>query len=465
MYRKMSTDRQSGAEFMKRRFPVALVIATFLSAPGLVCADTLNEALAFAYHNNPTLLARRAALAVADETVSQALSAWRPSVSFSGDIGKRYSSSRSKGGGTRDTYLAPGTMALRVSQTLYGGGRTGAATLQKENQVLAAREELRATEQTVLLQAATSYMNVLRDAAVVELRENNLRVLGRQLEAIRDRFEVGEVTRTDVSQAEARLAGAQAGLISGLGQLETSKAGYERVIGKIPEMLRRPEPLTGMPADEQEAVAIALERAPALRAANFTMIAAEANINLVKGELEPVVSLDGAYEREWERAADQVRADKLTAKLKVTVPIYQQGAVHSRVRAAMKTAGQRRIQVEEARRGVVETATRAWERLVTAQASIVSLDKKVEASNIALEGVGREADVGSRTVLDVLNAEQELLQARVDLVSSERDFSVAAYEVKSAIGDLTARNLGLDVVVFDPAEHYNKVRNQWFGLD
>ena len=450
---------------MKRCFPVALAVAAFLSMPSVARADSLNEALAFAYTNNPTLQAQRAALTVADESVNLILSAWRPSVSFNGNIGKRYSSSKFQSGSTRKNYLEPRKMGIRVSQALYGGGRTKAAAIKAENQVLAKREELRITEQTVLLQAATAYMNVLRDAAVVELRENNVRVIGRQLEAISDRFGVGEVTRTDVSQAEARLAGAQAELISGLGQLEISKANYERVIGKTPEMLKRPEPLSGIPQSEQEAVSIALEHAPASRAAHFTMMAAEANIDLEKGRLRPSVDLEGSYEREWEAAANSVRGDKLTAQVKLSVPIYQQGAVHSQIRAAMKTAGQRRIQVEVARRETIETATRAWESLVTARASIVSLNKRVEASSIALEGVGREADVGSRTVLDVLNAEQELLQARVDLVSSERDFGVAAYEVKSALGALTAQSLDLDVIVFDPTENYNKVRDQWFGLD
>jgi TolC family type I secretion outer membrane protein len=300
---------------------------------------------------------------------------------------------------------------------------------------------------------------------VLDLNINNEQVLRRQLQASRDRFKVGEITRTDVSQAESRLARAISDRIQSEGLLSGSRAVYARIIGTPPGRLTAPRLVFDLPASREETVSLAENNNPTVIAAQYTETAARSALDSVRGEMLPSANLRGTLSRGWDPNADTDRADTAQVTASVTVPIYQAGSTESRVREARQTAGQRRIQIEEARRQVVENAIRAWEGLTTAQGTIQSRQSQVRASDIALEGVRQEALVGSRTTLDTLDAEQELLDARVQLVQAQRDEMVAAFSALSATGQLSARLLGLKVPYYDHVKHYKQVRDKWWGTD
>jgi outer membrane protein len=439
---------------------IALTSAAISAGPA--SATTLQDALAQAYLNNPTILAERARLRATDEGVPQALSNWRPTVTISGDVAKE----------RRDTTIVetentinrtPRGYGITVTQSLYRGGRTTAATKRADAEVQANRARLSAAEQTVLLAAATAYVNVVRGAEVVKLRINNEKVLQRQLEATQDRFRVGEVTRTDVAQAESRVEGAKAERVSAEGDLVAARAVYKNVITKAPADLEAAKPLANLASSEEEAVNLA-------RKGNFTVIeadyderAAKLEIREINGELLPTLSLTGDIDERYDTSGKD--SDILSASItaSVSIPLYQSGSVASRVRAAKQTAAQLRNERNQAVRDAVEGATRAWEALATARAQIASFESQIKASTIALEGVQQEALVGSRTVLDVLDAEQELLDARVSLVRAERDQIVATFQLREATGQLTAKSLSLPVTYYDPERHYRSVRGRWFG--
>lgn len=426
-------------------------------------AQSLEEALSLAYSNNPTLAAARAALRATDEQVPQALSDWRPSVTLSGDAGKEALRSPSSGGTLKGQHRDPASLDLTVTQPLYRGGRTVAATQQAEDTVRAERARLTATEQAVLLDAVTAYMNVVRDRAVLELRVNNEQVLRRQLQATRDRFQVGEVTLTDVHQAEARLSGATAARVQAEGALEVSRAQYRNVIGEFPGALTAPPVPADIPADGDGVVNQALANNPNVQAAVFDERTSVGAVTEVRGELLPSVDLTGSVSKNYDSNGEHTRLTTVEAQVSVSVPLYQSGSVYSRLRSARQTVVQRRQKLETARRDAIQEGTQKWQNLTTARAAIESYKAQVAANEIALDGVRREAAVGSRTVLDVLDAEQELLDSRVNLVGAQRDQMVAIYGVKSAIGSLTARDLSLPVEYYDPEVHYREVRDKWFG--
>jgi len=429
-------------------------------------ADTLDEVLAATYAGNPTLSAQRAKLRATDEGVPQALSNWRPQVSLSGSAGRgQYfnNTNPTRYEATRD----PRTATLSVSQPLYRGGRTVAATSQAENAVLAQRALLASAEQSILLATVAAYLNVVRDEEVVGLSVNNEQVLRRQLEATQERFRVGELTRTDVSQAEARLAKAVADRIGAEGTLQTSRANYLNNVGRLPQSLVLPPFPGGLPSGLEDLNSQALGANPNVLAADYTLAAARDGVDLVFGELLPTVSLNADMSRTLDAGTlSAAQVASTTAKevvLNLSVPLYEGGGTYSRVRAAKHTAGQRRIEADQARRDAVETATKAWETLQSAQAQTRSYESQIRAADLALAGVREESKVGSRTVLDVLNAEQELFDARVNLARAQHDVLLAAYQVRSAVGRLTAESLGLAVDLYDPVRHYDEVRDKWIG--
>ncbi len=444
------------------RTPVVLVLLAGI--PPAALAQTLEAALAAAYVNNPGLGAERAALRATDEQVSQALGDWRPDVEVSSDISRAdtFNDTRT---GKADQIRTPRALELNVTQPLFRGFRTQAATREARNTVKAARARLLATEQDVLLEAATAFMDVVRDQAVVKLNINNENFLKRQLEAVTDRFKVGELTRTDVSQAEARLAGATADRIQAEGDLEASRAAYRNVIGEEPGALIQPKPAGGLPKGKEKAIALAIEYHPDVIAASFDIRAARDNVDEIRGELLPSVELSGKVSRKFESAGNSSRVDEKSIKATLTIPLYQQGVVHSRLRAAKQTVGQERLEEDQSRLEVAEAATRAWEALATARARIDSFSAQVAANEIALEGVTREAAVGARTVLDILDAERELLDARVNRVGAERDEIVAVFQLREAIGRLTAPHLSLPMDFYDPDVHYREIQGQGLGGD
>jgi outer membrane protein len=452
------------AGWMGRAGTAAIVaLASGLTA-GSAHAETLAEALAAAYANNPTLQSARAQLRQTDEQVPQALSNWRPTVDIQGDIGGEWEDNVIDGGADSDGTRAPKSVALGVTQPVYRGGRTVAQRDQAENFVLAGRAQLLSTEQQVLLQAVTAYGNVLRDLAVLDLTKNNEKVIGEQLNATRERFDVGEVTRTDVSQAESRLAQATADRIQAAGNLTSSRAVYLQVIGAAPADLVVPDLPGGLPANEEEAIALS-ENSPDVTQVVYLERAARDGTDLVFGELLPTVSLVGQVGAD-DQVADENRSSTSAQILaQVSIPLYQAGNVESRVRESKQLTAQRRQQLDEARRQATQDATTAWQTLETARAQIESFRAQVDATKTALEGVEQEQQVGLRTVLDVLDAQQEVLTAQVNLVQARRDHLVAAYQTLAAIGKLTAVDQELAVELYDPEKHYREVREKWWGLN
>ncbi len=426
-------------------------------------AQTLAEALADAYATNPTLGAARAELRAVNEGVPQALANWRPSVSVTGSAGKGRIDSETRTTSNQET-LTPLSATASVVQPLYRGGRTLAATARAEQEVQAQRATLSSVEQSVLLRAATAYMNVWRDQSVVAFNENNERVIERQLEATRDRFTVGEVTRTDVAQAETRLATATAERIGAEGALRSSRAVYEEVIGKGPGVLPQPPALTGLPRSLESVIELSTSRNPDILAASFAEKAARHRVREVTGELYPTVEINASLSHDEDASSGGSEIQRAEILAQVTIPLYQQGAVSSRVRQAKQISNQRRIEIEEARRRTGQESISAWEGLQTARAQIRSFESGVSSAEIALEGVRQENEVGARTILDILDAEQELLDAQVNLVRSQRDEIVAGFAVLVAIGQLIARDLELAVEVYNPEVDYLNVRNAWFGL-
>ena len=443
-----------------------LAVAALIAASAPAAAQSLDQALAQGYATNPRLLAERAALRAVDEGVPQALSGWRPTVEVGANIGKRYLNNKPEGFPSSSSTTVPYQTGLTLSQPIYRGGGTVAGTRAAEARVLAGRANLIDVEQQVLVDVTTAYMSVVRDLSVVDLNISNEQVLERQLQAARDRFEVGEVTRTDVSQAEARLSDAQALRIEAEGNLEVSRANFLRAVGILPETLTFPDLSTmlSLPESRQAALAVAEQRNPALLRAGYLERSALNNISVAGAQLLPQVSIDGTVARSWEPSSFFERNDTAAVFANVTVPLYQSGAEYSRVRELRQIAVQRRREVDDALRAVRAAVEQSWETLQSLRARIRAFESSVRANEIALDGVQQEAAVGARTVLDVLDAEQELFLARVNLVRAESEEVVISFQLLQVMGGMTVIDLALPVEFYDPAAHYDEVREKWIGF-
>jgi outer membrane protein len=451
------------------------VLAAFLTLALPANAQSIEEALANAYRTNPELLAQRAALRATDETVPQALSQWRPSITLSGNTGKARdfsattttnfgaNGSRDQSTSENERVRTPLSATVTLTQPLYRGGRSTAELARAEANVQAGRAQLDVVEQRILLEAATAYINLAQAFAVLELNINNVQVLQRQLDAARDRFQVGEITRTDVSQAEARLSQSQANRTRSEGEVATARATFLRTAGIEAGRVRVPAVPRGLPGTEAEARTWAQTANPNIVQARFSHESATQDVSLIEGEQLPTVALQADAIKSRETQTRGLTRDTLDVLLTFSVPIYQQGATDARVRGAKQTQGQRRTQIDVALRQAIDDSTRGWQQLQTARAQIGSFTAQIRANEIALEGVEQEARVGSRTVLDVLNAEQELLNSRVSLVQAQRDEVLAAFQLLSAVGRLRASELGLPVDIYNPAENLNAVRDMWRG--
>ncbi len=444
---------------------VGLVVSGF-AVSSSVRAETLEDALVAAYSGNAALLAQRAQLRATDELVPSALSNWRPTVKITGDAGINSLETNEVPSPPlqRSELLGPRDASLTIAQPLYRGGRTEAQVAEAEAQVGAGRQQLAATEQSVLLAAVTAYLDVIQDQAVVDLNKNNEQVLQRQLDATNDRFRVGEVTRTDVAQAEAAVSGAHASRRQAESDLQGVIATYERVIGHRPKGLEAVKTPVDLPHSVDEARS-ASEQNPSVQAQRYTYEAAVKAVDVAEGALLPTVTLEGSYGRQLETFDTNSYARSAEALINVTVPLYQQGAEYSAIRQEKHTAGQQLMQLDEVRRETIETTTRFWENLQSARARVQSLEDQVRANGVALEGIQRESQVGSRTVLDVLTTEQDLLSSRVNLELARHDATLAAFQLQSAIGRLTAQALHLSTPIYNPNEHYQQVHEQWIGTE
>ncbi len=446
---------------MRNGLAIAAVAAAIA---GEASAQTLEEALAQAYATNPRLLSERAALRAIDEGVPNARSGWRPTVELRSSAGRRRLGQKSTfGSGWQSNEIA--STGVSVSQPLWRGGATSSMTRAAEQRVLAGRAGLIEVEQRVLADAASVYVTVVRDQSVVDLNVSNEQVLERQLQATRDRFQVGEVTRTDVSQAEARVADARAARIEARGNLEVSRATYENLMGVAPGLLDFPAmTMFSVPETAPAAFELGLERNPAVARAARLERAALFDISAAGARLLPRVTLDVTAGRSWQPNSFTSRSDSAEIVANLSVPLYQSGAEYVRVRELREVAVQRRRELDSARRGVRESVAQSWERLQTARARVSAFRASVEANGIALEGVAQEAAVGARTVLDVLDAEQELFAARVNLVRADADAAMATFRLLAVMGRMTARELGLPVELYDPTAHFDAVRGKWFGF-
>jgi outer membrane protein len=430
----------------------------------------LAEALAATYSTQPALLAERAKLRATDENVPQALAGWRPTVAMAGTAGygdgfdRLYSGASGRFLNSQTDRLI-GTAQSTLTQPVYTGGKTQANVNRAKNQVMAERANLLAQEQTSFTNVVNAYVGVIQAQQTLALNINNEQVLGQQLRATNDRFRVGEITRTDVAQAEAALAGATAQRETSEGNLQTARGTFQQVVGYYPPGdLVEPQPLALPVRTEQDATVIAGTNNPQVVAALFNDAAAKDAIDVAFAQLMPQASLQGQVFQSNNASARSTKTNGYQAVGQLSVPVYQGGSEYSAVRQARQGSQQTTKLVDDARRTAVQNAVQAWETLVAAKASADSTREAIRANEIALEGVEREAIVGSRTTLDVLNAQQALLNSRLTLVQALSQVVMASYQVAAAIGRLTARDLHLPVPLYDDTAYYNAVKDKWAGL-
>jgi outer membrane protein len=437
-------------------------------------ADTLRWALTQAYINNPQINAARAQVRATDEAVPKALSGYRPKVSLSASVGEAFVDSTSRSAGLQGPVYtrtignnAVQTYGATYSQTLLNGGQTASQTRQAEQQVSAARETLRNTEQTVLLNAATAYMNLIRDAAILNLQRSNVEVLQEQLRQTRDRYDVGEVTRTDVAQAESRLAQARAQLLTAESNYATSRALYRQVIGVEPGRLDPASPVDRLsPSNLQRAIVLARAQHPAVTTQMFNVDAAVFAVKVAEASLYPTLTAVGQVTKQYGSTSVLSNLESFSAvgQAQLNVPLYQGGTEYANIRQAKELLQQQRVTLDNQRDTQQQALVQSWGQLDAAKAQVQATQTQVNAAEIALNGVREEARVGQRTTLDVLNAQQELVNARVSLVTAQRDRVVFSYTVLSNVGLLSPTVLQLDVPVYDPIVHYHQVRDTWAGV-
>ena len=447
--------------------------ATLPLAPS-ASAEPIESALAHAYQNNPTLNSQRASTRATDEAVPQALAGYRPKISITGNAGEQTSSTTTKtvtGGlatySTLAGYNSPASVGATITQTLYNGFQTANKTRQAESAVLASRATLRVAEQTILLNAATAYMNLLRDTAILDLQRRNVEVLQEQLRQTRDRFNVGEVTRTDVAQSESSLAAGRSQVLLAEANYTASVATYRQVIGNEPSKLSPASPVDRYsPNTLPVAVATGTANNPAVTTAEYNVDAALQAVKVAEGALYPTVTVQGSYLNNWLSFSSLSTMNSYNASVigTLSMPIYQGGSEYSAIRQNKETLGQKRLDLDTARDTVRQNVVQAWGQLEASKANIEATRAQVQASEIALNGVREEARVGQRTTLDVLNAQQVLVNARVALVTAQHDRVVASYTLLASVGRLSAQVLGLKVPVYNAVVHYQQVRDSWAGV-
>jgi outer membrane protein len=432
--------------------------------------DTLESALIQAYQNNPQLNAQRAALRAVDEDVNIALSGYRPRIT--GTITNGWTDNEqgvhNPAAGALPTNRAtiwPRSYGATATQTLFNGFQTGNRVRQKESATSQARETLRLFEQTILLNAATAYMNLLRDAAILDLRKRNVEVLQEQLRQTRDRFNVGEVTKTDVAQSESRLAAGRSQMLSAEATYVTSRATYRQVIGVEPGKLAPASPVDRLsPKTLKGAVAQGRVENPNVTAAALGVDVQALQVKINEGALYPTVTVQGSAQRSLDPTPAIPGQTSYSVLGTVTVPIYQGGQEFATIRQSKETWAQRRLDLEKQRDDAQQLVTQYWGQLEASKAQIIATQAQVTAAETALNGVREEARVGQRTTLDVLNAQQELVNARVDLVTAQRDRVVNSYSLLFATGRLSIGVLALNSPVYDPMTHYQQIRDSWFGV-
>ncbi|MGD0421096.1 MAG: TolC family outer membrane protein [Xanthobacteraceae bacterium] len=445
-------------------------------APRQAAAETMESALARAYQANPQLNAQRAIVRQNDEGVSQALSGYRPTLSATASVAEQYTNITgvipplppNLPNGVSYTvkgYTNPYSVGVNGAQTLFNGEQTANKVRKAESQVSAARETMRMMEESVLLSAATAYMDMSRDAANLEVQQNNIRVLQRTLRDTQNRFSAGQVTATDVAQAEAQLAAGEANLHAAESTLMTTRANYRRLIGVEAGNLTPASPVDRLaPNNLNAAIAVGTAENPSVTAALYGVDVAQLQVKIAEGALWPTLALQGSVQQQTYSNILTPNLFLGTVMLNLSVPIYQGGAEYSAIRLDKETVGQQRLNVDQVRDQTRANVVQAWGQLQAAKAEVEAAIRQNDASERALNGVRNEAGAGQRTTLDVLNSEQALVNARVSLIVAQHDRVVASYSLLSAVGRLTAQDLRLPVSIYDPMVHYQQIRDAWFGL-
>lgn len=448
-----------------KSFFVCILMTTCLSR--MVLADNLNQVLAYSYKNNLTLSAERTGQKITDEEVSKAKSGYRPQIYAEGSVGRshdklEYQNSAIQAGTKYNQN--PTSVQINLTQPLFSGLSTYHSVRAAKDKVRAGRHSLISAEQSVLLDTVSVYMNVIRDKAVLELQENQEKVLKRHLDSYRKRFKAGELTRTDVAQSEARASGATAKRIRAEGDLKRSEALFYSVVGAEPKSLEDvKEVALNLPKTIDEAMDLAMNHNPQILAARYAQQSAKYTVKAQKGALSPSVNL-GASVGRMEESTSVDRNDYWKVSANLTVPLYQSGTEYANVRQAKLTENKYRILWNKTIQDVHAEVISTWENYMASKAQVDSIKAQIKASKLALDGVIREARVGSRTVLDVLDAEQEHLDNQVALVRVHHNEIVSAFSLMSTIGRMNPESLGLDVPAYDPQEYYDMVKNKWVGF-
>jgi outer membrane protein len=431
-------------------------------------ADTMEAALSRAYQNNPQLNAQRAQVRATDESVPQALSGYRPKVTATASGGAQYTHQAVNGSTGRridEGLHSPHAVGVTAAQTLFNGNQTANMTRSAESQVLGAREGLRLMEQTILLAAATVYMDYLRDAAILEVQRSNTRVLKETLRQTRDRYSVGLVTPTDVAQSEAQLAAGETQELAAEANLTTTRANFRRIIGNEPSQLAPASPVDRyLPKTLRDAADMSLVENPNVTSAMYGIDVSFLTVKINEGALFPTVTLQANVQQAWQQTVTQQRQFTASALAQVNMPIYQGGAEYSLIRQSKETLAQQRFNLEQVRDQTRADLLSAWGQLLASKSQVSSSQTQVEASELALLGTRKEAEVGQRTVLDVLNAQQAVVNARLALVTAQHDRVVASYAVLNSIGRLSPQVLHLAPPVYDPSIHYHQVRDSLGGV-
>lgn len=449
---------------MKKTFLCGLMLATAIS--GNAYAQNIFEALSQAYETNPTLQAQRAYLRAIDENVAIAKSGYRPTVSLNGTYADNNTDVKNSVGnpdGDRYSYSA------KISQPLFNGLQTINSVKSADSMVLSEQNNLYNVEQTVFIDASTAYLDVVQNKAIVDLQKNNEKLLKKRLDETVQRFNVGEVTRTDVSQARARYARAKADRISSEGTLEASKAVYAKIIGVAPVDVKAPEGEIDkfLPKTPEEALEYAKAHNYSIRQAKNYFDSKDYDVKTNTGALLPQVSLDGVASRTrnyTDNISGVKEQDDLEWSVNMSIPLYEGGETRAKIRQSKYQKWQAQEQVLEAERLVTSNVTSAWEYMVANKAMITSIKEQVCANEIALDGVQKEEALGNRTILDVLDAYQELLNSNVEEVKARRNYYVTAMTLLQAMGRLTARDLGLNVELYNAEKYSAETRNKWLSL-
>ena len=428
-------------------------------------ADDIFAALAKTYNSNPTLQAARAGLRAVDENVALAKTGYRPQISLRG--GYRDGENKVKKGVGNDGDYDSLSGSVNASQPLFNGYSTVNSVKAADRTVKAAQNNLANIEQNIFVEASPAYLDVVQNRAIVDLQKNNEQLLKKKLDETMERFKVGEVTRTDVSQAKARYSQAIAARIASEGTLQASVATYEEYIGSEPGDLTEPEKIKDLvPTNYDAALDEAMRNSYTIKQAQNLYAAKGYEVYSNIGELLPTLSLDGSLGRsKAEQNRNKSTVDNAEWGVNLSMPLYAGGSTNAKIRQSKYQKWQAQEGVLEAKRAVKSAVQSAWENMKANESQLKAIADQIDASRIALDGVQKEEALGNRTILDVLDAYQELLNSEVNDVKARRSYYVSAMNLLASMGKMTAKDLHLDVELYDADKYYQDTKGKWFSLN